>query len=322
MIWAMYTEMTHQLWVKKETAVAPNGHYCGEEVEVYEAAWEERMAAAVETGANTMVIELAEGPIYESHPELALKGSRPMTWVNGWVRKMKAAGLDVVPMLNFSLGHGNWLGPYARMVSTPTYYKVCRDLIREVYDVFEKPKYFHIGMDEEDPGNSGVRKFMAYYRQGDLLWHDVNLLADEARRCGARPWMWSDMIWWWGGQFTSKVSKDILQSNFYYEDMMDFENLPQPYKTQMGAYYSLQKAGFEQVPCVTSWVTGTQEKKGIKFNETNMPATMEWAKKTFTGNQLAGFLCAPWTGPWPTKSYRRAAEVFKKAREQYYPEEV
>lgn len=34
------------------------------------------------------------------------------------------------------------------MISTPIYYKVCEDLIVDVADIFDHPRFLHIGYDE------------------------------------------------------------------------------------------------------------------------------------------------------------------------------
>jgi hypothetical protein len=47
------------------------------------------------------------------------------------------------------MGHDAWLGSYARYVSTEPYYQVCADLIAEVMQLFDSPRLFHLGMDEE-----------------------------------------------------------------------------------------------------------------------------------------------------------------------------
>ena len=62
---------------------------------------------------------------------------------------LRALGIEPLPKLNFSTCHDAWLGPYSRMVSTPAYYDVCRDLIDEVAELFGGPRFFHLGMDEE-----------------------------------------------------------------------------------------------------------------------------------------------------------------------------
>ena len=69
------------------------------------------------------------------------------------VKRLREMGLEPIPKLNFSTCHDTWLGPYARMVSTPKYYEVAKDLIAETIELFDKPRLFHLGMDEEDERN-------------------------------------------------------------------------------------------------------------------------------------------------------------------------
>lgn len=41
-----------------------------------------------------------------------------------------------------------WLGEYGRMVTTRPYYDACRDVIRDAAEMFDHPRYLHIGYDE------------------------------------------------------------------------------------------------------------------------------------------------------------------------------
>ena len=63
------------------------------------------------------------------------------------LQKLRDMGLTVYPKLNFSTAHDAWLGLYSRMVSTPEYYKVTKELIEEIYEMFLHPSAIHIGMD-------------------------------------------------------------------------------------------------------------------------------------------------------------------------------
>ena len=63
--------------------------------------------------------------------------------------RLRKLGLEPIPKLNFSTTHDLWLGPYSRQVSATIYYKVCEDLIDEVTGLFDKPRLFHLGYDEE-----------------------------------------------------------------------------------------------------------------------------------------------------------------------------
>ena len=105
---------------------------------------------------------------------------------------MRELGLEPIPKLNFSAGHDPWLGQYSRMVSSDIYYGVCRDLIAEVAELFDTPRFFHLGMDEE---TAEIQRHnnLVVVRQHELWWHDMYFLFDEVERACARPWVWRTM---------------------------------------------------------------------------------------------------------------------------------
>ena len=100
-----------------------------------------------ECGINTVILDLADGIIYESHPELKIEGSLSREEICEIIDKLRENDIKIIPKLNFSTCHDIWLKEYARMVSTEPYYRVCRDLINEVCEIF-RPEIFHLGMDE------------------------------------------------------------------------------------------------------------------------------------------------------------------------------
>ena len=57
------------------------------------------------------------------------------------------------------------------MVSTKKYYQVCEDLIKDVAEIFDHPRFFHLGYDEETASHQAKHLF-AVCRQGELWWHD------------------------------------------------------------------------------------------------------------------------------------------------------
>ena len=126
---------------------------------------------AADKGLNMIMIDVGEGLIYPSHPELAVKGSWDVDRFRAELARLRARGLEPIPKLNFSACHDTWLGEYERMVSTPTYYKVCADLIRDVAEVFDHPRFLHIGYDEEDFGNQRMNE-LAIVRNGEL-WRET-----------------------------------------------------------------------------------------------------------------------------------------------------
>ena len=79
-------------------------------------------------------------------------------------------------------------------MSTPAYYKVCGELIAEVAQLFDKPRFFHLGYDEETAGNQ-VNNDYVVVRQHELWWHDFEFFVAEVQRHGMRPWIWSDYGW-------------------------------------------------------------------------------------------------------------------------------
>ncbi|MBR2839365.1 MAG: hypothetical protein IKE55_11310 [Kiritimatiellae bacterium] len=197
-IWADLVHLGHNMWEAE-------GPYDAE-LRCDDREWRiitDRMAAV---GMNMIVIDLAEGIVYPSHPELAIKGSWSVEKIRAEIARLKAAGIEAIPKINFSACHDGWLGEMERMVSTPAYYRLCADLIRDVAEIFDRPRFFHIGFDEEEAYCQ--RKFqIAISRQGHLWWHDLNFIAGEVEKNGMRPWMWSDYAWNTGDVFYRRRPK-------------------------------------------------------------------------------------------------------------------
>ena len=75
-------------------------------------------------GLNMIVIDLGDGVRYQSHPEIAVKKAWSPARLRRELKKLRDAGLEPIPKLNFSTAHDAWLGPYAGIVSSKTYYQV------------------------------------------------------------------------------------------------------------------------------------------------------------------------------------------------------
>ena len=244
----------------------------------------ERLSAA---NFNAVVIDLGDGVRYQSHPEIAVQGAWTTARLREELKRLRDLGLEPIPKLNFSTGHDVWLGDYGRMISTPQYYQVCRDLIAEVCELFGGPHLFHLGMDEEDAGNQ--REYLlAVMRQHELWWHDLNFLANEVESHHARAWVWSDKTWNEAEDFCRKMPHRILQSNWYYH--LDLEN-PQ-HETEFAnawarqcvqGYRTLDDANYEQIlTCSNCYV------------DMNCAATVEFARRRLNPRNTRGFLVAPW----------------------------
>ena len=103
--------------------------------------WDKVSDKLAKGGCNTIILDIGEGMIYESHPELAIKGSWTKKEVADELSRLRSLGFEVIPKLNFSSSHDEWMGKYSRMVSTPEYYKVCDDISTKYVSCSEIPDF-------------------------------------------------------------------------------------------------------------------------------------------------------------------------------------
>ncbi len=247
-----------------------------------DAVWDAVVAKLPEFGVNTLLIDLGDGIEYESHPELAINGSWDKAKLLSKLDEARALGLTVYPKLNFSACHDAWLKEYSRMLSTQEYYNVVEDLITEVCELFDSPTLFHIGMDEETWEHQRHYSY-ATIRSGSLWWEDLYFYADICDKNGCRPWIWSDKYWSHPTEFTEKMPRDILQSNWFYGDNFS-KNADGIYvDTAVRTFEALDRLGFEQVPTGSNWSC-----------RQNMELLTEHCKKVVSPDNLAGMMMAPW----------------------------
>lgn len=232
-----------------------------------------------ERGLNMAVIDLCEGVRYESHPEIAVRGAWSVGRLRGELARLRSLGIEPIPKLNFSATHDQWLGEWGRMLSTPDYYRVCEDLIAEVCEIFDGPRFFHLGYDEEDVRCQSAHEHVVL-RQGELWWHDFLWFVKVVEKRGARPWIWSDWIWEHHDEFLRRMPKSVLQSNWYYDEGFDERAFRWP---RIKCYLDLDKAGFDQVPTGSNYVTPG-----------NMEGTVEFARAQLAPERLKGFLTTSW----------------------------
>ena len=154
-------------------------------------------------GMNLVMIDLGEGLVYPSHPELGVKGSWTPDQLRAELKRLRAMGLEPIPKINFSTTHCAWLGEYRRMISTPEYYKVVADVIRDVAEIFDTPRFIHLGYDEEDAWHMMGFDYMPI-RQGELWWHDFLFTIEKTEKAGSRAWIWSDKIWHHRDEFVKR----------------------------------------------------------------------------------------------------------------------
>ena len=270
--------------------------YTADEVRFDEGVWKRTVEHARTRGLNMVVMDLGEFAEYPSHPELAVKGSWSAERLAEEVKRLKAMGLEPIPKLNFSTSHDSWLKEYHRMISTRAYYGVCADLIKDVCEIFGHPRFFHIGFDEEKAENQRKAQF-AVVRQGELWWHDLLWFCRGLEKLGARPWMFSD-YGWRHPEFVARCPKSILQSNWYYnEDMQgyDVSAMTDWFKPKLRLFDDLDRAGFEQVPCPSNWVSQKQKDSGKADNSDCAGEVVRYCRAHVSPDRLKGFMMASWT---------------------------
>lgn len=255
---------------------------CADHVRFDEASWRRVSAALAAAGCNQIVIDLAEIVQYPSHPELGVKGSWSVEKLRSELARLRGMGFEVIPKLNFSASHDSWLKEYGRMVSTSEYYRVCSDLINDVSEMFDRPRFFHLGYDEETHGHQKGNLY-SVCRRGELWWHDFLWFVDVTEKAGCRPWIWSDYVWRHQEEFLKRMPRSVLQSNWYYGNTFDLDTMRKERRTYVGAYEVLEKAGFDQVP------TGSNIGNDVNFGD-----TVKFCDAVCSPERLKGYMIAPW----------------------------
>ena len=288
MLWGVLLHLSSNMWWDEprdaENPVDRNWTSCAKDYLLCdENVWREATDRMARGGLNCLIIDIGDGVVFPSHPEIAIKGSWSPEKLKAEVGRLRETGLEPVPKLNFSACHDVWMKQYARRLSTPEYYNFCADVIRDVFDIFGKPRFFHIGFDEEND-----HPFQSYVviRRGDLWWHDLNFLVAEVEKRGARAWIWSDAVWNHPQDFLSRMSPNVLQSNWYYYESFDVDSMKaakNPHAVEPAAYLQLERHGFDQVPTGSNW-----------NNPSNMLNTVKFCRDKISPSRLKGFLQTPW----------------------------
>ncbi len=309
MIWGNLIHLSYNMWCDR--LPASWGNYSPDQLHYVQVSdtlrfddrlWLDITEKMAKTGMNMVVLDVGDGIRYRSHPEISVKKAWSASRLNDELSRLRSMGLEPIPKLNFSTAHDQWLHDYSRMVSTPVYYKVCKELIEEVVALFGKPRFFHLGYDEETPGNQRTYS-ISIVRQHELWWHDFDFFCSTVKAQGCRPWIWSDYAWDHPDEFFEKMPVDVLQSNWYYG--MEFDK---PDNKVIGTFRKLEKKGYDQIPTGSNW-----------SSPENFGNLVKWCKKEIQETHLKGFLQTPW---FPTlepfrERHLQAVELVAKAIKDY-----
>lgn len=280
-IWAALLHLSFNMW---EEYISPHRPFRGYRpyLRVSELLWNDAVKRMATAGLNMVVLDLGDAVKYESYPEISVKNAWSTDRLRSELKKMRELGLEPIPKLNFSAAHDTWMKKYSRMVSTEPYYSFCKNIIAEVIDIFDKPRFFHIGMDEETARNQNYYLYTVV-RKYDQWWGDFYFLIGEVQKGGSRPWMWSDYMWDFPELFFKKMPKSVIQSNWYYGESFDRELNGKPNK-YVESYIALEDHGYDQIP------TGS-------FHDNNPKSignTVRFCKENIQDERLKGFLQTFW----------------------------
>ena len=100
MIWAMMQHLGYNMWHDEAIWRGPGrmkwSNFCRDTMMCQDVSWKLRMKRLLEpgSGTNTLVIDVGEGVVYPSHPEIAIKGSWSAEKLNKEVkRRSKVIGV-------------------------------------------------------------------------------------------------------------------------------------------------------------------------------------------------------------------------------------
>lgn len=299
--WGYLVNLSFNMWGDRGAPKTPEDRVAKPFLRFDMSLWNDLLPKMHEAGVTMVLLDLGDGVKYDSHPEIAVKDAWTPDKLREELARVRALGMEPIPKLNFSTAHDLWLGPYARQVSTDAYYGVCADLIGETVKLFDKPRLFHIGMDEETCENQGTYEYVVV-RQHDLWWHDVEFLFAQLQKQDVRPWTWSDYCRRHPEEFFSRMPKSVLQSSYFYEAEINAAD------AAVEAYLNLESHDYEQAP------TGSNRLSPVNFEN-----TVTWCMDRISSANLKGFVQTSWL---PTlEQYRRqhfdALDQLAKARVKY-----
>lgn len=273
-IWACLLHVSVNMWDKH----AP-------ELQLSESLWHDALKKMSEAGLTMVVMDIGDAVRYQSHPEIAVKNAWSTSKLKEELARIRELGMEPIPKLNFSHTHDSWLGEYHWKTGeklSGKYYDVCRDLIGEIIQLYDTPRFFHLGKDEEF-GSS----FTTYYAsdpQRHLYWSDMYFLLSEVVKGGARPWVWQDYARKHREDVARMMPKHVLQSNW--SNGSDIEKPKTQWRRdEVQGYLNLEAEGYDQAPGGSNYYPNTDDcfLNNVKFCTANI-----------ADQRLLGFIQSPW----------------------------
>ena len=264
-------------------------------------------------GINTVIIDINEGVRLDSHPELAIEGSWGKEELREELKRLRELGLTPIPKFNFSCAHNAWLQEYSYQIGTEAYQKVCVDIIKETIELFDKPEFFHLGMDNED---IRYQKYspVKITRSWKQKTEDAKVLFNTCLEQGVRPWIWlnANNVEEYGGEerFCANIPKEVLISNGCYMAVhpADVGEKESPGTALFG---KLGQWGYQQVPFCNrlNWLP-------------NIMQTVRYCKEYVSEDSICGYIINPRVPTMPDYSYELYfnADLLGRAKRNLYSE--
>ena len=283
-MWCDWENPVPMSYGKEETAI----RWPSDKVRADLAVWREWTDAMAREKLNMAVIDIGEALVYPSHPELAAKGAFTPERMQKELERLRGLGIEPIPKLNFSAGHNRWMNDYRRMMGTSEYRKVCAELIDDVCAVFGRPRFFHIGYDEETAGHQSRFQYVVV-RQGDVWWRDFLSVVEAVEKNGARAWCFSDLSWRHLDEFLQRMPRSVVQCPWNYSKV---EGHPEYVQT----VESMLDAGYDMIPDVGTFTAKAQDAIATGEGERLFE---RFTTRGYPEKQLLGFLLCSWARPIP-----------------------
>lgn len=302
LIWGCLIHLSFNMW---EEYIWPGRPFRGyrPDLELSETLWKDAIDLMGKSGVNMVVIDLGDAVKYQHHPEIAVNNAWTVARLKQELHYIRSLGMEPIPKLYFSAGHDTWMKEYSKMVSTDEYYRFCSDMIAEVCEIFNHPRLFHIGMDEEGYLMQSSYKHVVV-RKNEAWWYDFLFLVKECECHRAKAWLWPDyMLWHHPDQFFSWMPKTVMQSNWYYDEEFN------PEWDMVRQYIDLEKHGYDQI------LTGSYHYENPK----SIGNTVAFAEQYIGKQHLKGFL-QTWWKPTVEENRERilkAVSLIGEARKAY-----
>jgi hypothetical protein len=149
----------------------------------------ELVDAMADAGMNLLVVDCADGLRYTSHPELTRPYSVPMSTLARLVERANQHDIEIVPKLNFAQSglhrHNHWFRPHNDLFDNEAYWKLAFDVVDELIEVAQPPRFFHVGMDED------------HWRSYEQYVAAIDVLHAELEKRNLRTVIWNDTACLW-----------------------------------------------------------------------------------------------------------------------------